>query len=148
MPASMYPDAGLDFLLGQWPKGSTQNTTSYLGLHTSQTATTVITHAQNGTNVTGTSYTSYAAQALAAATWGAAAEYSTDQGRQSTYPQVTFPTVGATGATINGWFIKSANAALDANNLIVESTFSDEAAVLLATNDVIKVAPTLAYKHA
>jgi hypothetical protein len=78
-------------------------TTVDLRLFTSQTASTVITHTQTASNITETTYTSYASQALATATWGAQSEYSTTLGRQTTYPQVTFPTVGATGATINGF---------------------------------------------
>lgn len=141
--AQIFPDIGLDILLGQYPKGATQVTTSYLGLFTSQTASTVITSAQTGVNITETSYTSYARQALAAATWGAAGAIT--GGRGSTYPQVTFPTVGATGATINGFFILNANVAPSATNVVAQANFDDVTAVVLATNDIIKVTPTLGY---
>jgi hypothetical protein len=145
--AAIFPDTGLDIVLGQFPKDATRLTTTYLGLFTSQTASTVITHAQTGTNVTETAYTSYARQALATATWGAQAEYQTTLGRITTYPQVTFPTVGATGATINGFFILSTNAAPGAANLIAQANFDDVTAVVLATNDVIKVTPSVALLH-
>jgi hypothetical protein len=145
--AAIFPDTGLDIFLGQFPKDATRLTTTYLGLFTSQTASTVITHAQTGTNVTETSYTSYARQALATATWGAQAEYQTTLGRITTYPQITFPTVGATGATINGFCILSTNAAPGAANLIAQANFDDVTAVVLATNDIIKVTPSLALLH-
>lgn len=145
--AAIFPDTGLDNFLGQFPKDVTRITTTYLGLFTSQTASTVITHTQTGSNITETSYTSYARQALATATWGALAEYSTTLGRQTTYPQVTFPTVGATGATINGFTIVTTNAAPGATNLVCQANFDDVTAVVLATNDVIKVTPTIALLH-
>ena len=145
--AFMFSDAGLDFLLGQYPKGATQVTTTYLELFTSQTASTVIAHDANTNTITETSYTSYARQAMAAATWGAASEYSTTLGRQTIYPQITFPTVGASGATINGFMIASTNAAPTSSNIVCQANFDDMTAVVLATNDVIKVTPTLVLLH-
>lgn len=142
--AQMCPDEGLDIILGQFP-GSTVKYTSplNLALFTSQTATTVITHAQTFANITETVYTSYARQTLAAATWGAIAERPTNLGRQQTYPQVTFPTVGATGATINGFYITNNGHTV----VIGQANFDDGLAVVLATNDIIKVTPTFAYLH-
>lgn len=141
--AAIFPDEGLDVVLGQWPKNATRETTSNLCLFTSQTASTVITHAQTVANITETTYTSYARQSLATATWGAQAEFPTNAGRQTTYPQVTFPTVGATGATINGFFLtEGAN-----TKCIAQANFSDTTAVVLATNDVIKVTATVAFLH-
>ena len=122
-------------------------TTTYLELFTSQTASTVIAHDANTTTITETAYTSYARQALAAATWGAASEYTSTLGRQTVYPQVTFPTVGASGATINGFMIANTNAAPTASNIVCQANFDDTTAVVLATNDVIKVTPTLVLLH-
>jgi hypothetical protein len=142
--AQMMPDEGLDIILGQFPM-STAKYTSPLNcaLFTSQTASTVITHAQAFANITETTYTSYARQTLAAATWGAIAERPTNLGRQTTYPQVTYPTVGATGATINGFYITN-----NAHTVAIgQANFDDGLAVVLATNDIIKVTPTLAYLH-
>jgi hypothetical protein len=142
--ATMMPDEGLDIVLGQFPLNTAKYTSPLnLCLFTSQTATTVITHAQTFSSITETTYTSYARQSLAAATWGAIAEKPSNLGRQSTYPQVTFPTVGASGATINGFFITdNANA-----KCIGQANFDDLTADVLATNDVIKVTPTLALLH-
>lgn len=142
--AQMLPDEGLDIILGQFPKDTAKYTSPLnLCLFTSQTATTVITHAQAFANITETVYTNYVRQSLAAATWGAIAERPTNLGRQTTYPQVTFPTCGATGATINGFYVTN-----NAHTIAVgQANFDDGLAVVLALNDIIKVTPTLAYLH-
>ena len=143
--AQMCPDEGLDLWLGQFPLNTAKYTSPLnLCLFTSQTASTVITHAQTFANVTETTYTSYARQSLAAATWGALAERPTNLGRQTTYPQVTFPTVGASGATINGFHITN-----NGNTVLFpgQANFDDVTAVPLLTNDVIKVTPTIALLH-
>jgi hypothetical protein len=142
--AQMMPDEGLDIVVGQIPGSTVKYTTPLnLALFTSQTASTVITHAQTFANITETTYTSYARQSLAAATWGAVAERPTNLGRQTTYPQVTFPTVGATGATINGFYITNNGHTV----CLGQANFDDVTAVVLLTNDVIKVTPTWAYLH-
>src|SRR3954469_6398659 len=140
----MCPDEGLDLWLGQFPLSTAKYTSPLnLALFTSQTASTVITHAQTIANINEAAFTNYARQSLAAATWGALAERPTNLGRQSTYPQVTFPTVGASGATINGLFITNG-----ANTKVIgQANFDDGAAVPLNTNDVIKVTPTIALLH-
>jgi hypothetical protein len=141
--AAIFPDEGIDVVMGQWPHNTTRETTSNLCLFTSQTASTVITHTQAFANITETTYTSYARQSMATATWGAQSEYSSTLGRQSIYPQVTFPTVGASGATINGFFItEGAN-----TKCICQANFSDTTAVVLATNDILKVTATVAWLH-
>ena len=139
--AEIFPDEGLDIVLGQFPKDATRLSTTYLCLFTSQTATTVITSGQTLANITETTYTSYARQALAAATWGA--QGAGTGGRKSTYPQVTFPTVGASGATINGFFIGDATPPVKA---ICQANFDDGLAVVLATNDIIRVTPAMTYQ--
>ena len=61
--AAMCPDEGLDFILGQFPFNTAKYTSPLnLALFTSQTASTVITHAQTFANITETTYTSYARQ--------------------------------------------------------------------------------------
>lgn len=145
--ASMFPDVGLDIVLGQFPKNATRLTSVFLGLFTSQTASTVITHAQTGSNITESVYTNYAQQTLATATWGAQAEYSTTLGRLTTYPQVTFPTVGATGSAINGFFILSTNAAPGATNIICQANHDDVTTTTVALNDIYKITVTVVYLH-
>lgn len=138
--AEILPDEGLDVILGQFPGGATRLSTLYLGLFTSQTATTVITSGQTMANITETTYTNYARQALAAATWGVPGAGT--GGRKVTYPQVTFPTVGTTGATINGFFVSDSPTG---GKCIGQANFDDGLAVVLATNDVIKVTPSLTF---
>lgn len=142
--AQILPDEGLDIILGQFPLATAKYTTPLkLALFTSQTATTVITHTQTISNITETAFTNYARQDLAAATWGSIAERPTNLGRQVTYPQITYPTVGASGATINGFYIGNNGF----TNVIGQANFDDGLAVVLSTNDVIKVTPTFAYLH-
>lgn len=142
--AQIFPDEGLDVVLGQAPADATRLTNIYLCLFTSQTASTVITHAQTLANITETTYTNYARQALVNSGWGAAAEIPTNLGRQRTFSQITFPTVGASGATINGAFLGDATPPVKA---IAQANFDDVTAVVLLTNDVIKVTPSYGYLH-
>lgn len=144
--AQIFPDEGLDVFLGQFPKNDTRITTCYLCLFTSQTASTVITHAQAMANITESAFTNYARQALATATWGALGEYSSTLGRVTTYPQVTFPTVGASGSTINGFFISDI-LSTSGDKCVAQANFDDVTAVPLLLNDVIKVTPSVALLH-
>jgi len=142
--AAIFPDEGLDYVLGIWPKATAAYTSPMkLRLFTSQSASTVIAHNQALADITETAYTSYAPQNLAAATWGALAERPTNAGRQTTYPQVTFPTVGATGSTINGFYVTDNGTTL----AVAQANFDDLTAVPLQANDVIKVTPTVALLH-
>jgi hypothetical protein len=142
--AQIAVDEGLDLVLGQFPQSAAKYTSPLqLCLFTSQTATTVQAHNGNIAGLTEAAFTNYARQTLAAATWGAIAERPTNLGRQTTYPQVTFPTVGATGATINGFYVTNNGYTI----LIGQANFDDGLAVVLATNDVIKVTPTWSFLH-
>lgn len=146
--AEIFPDEGLDLVLGQFPKNTTRITALELCLFTSQTASTVITSAQTIANITETTYSSYARQALATATWGAAAAGT--GGRKTTYSQITFPTVGVTGATINGFFVgwdTGAGGTATPTICVGQANFDDVTAVVLATNDVIKVTPTIQFNN-
>jgi hypothetical protein len=146
--AEIFPDEGLNIVLGQFPKNDTRITVLSLCLFTSQTASTVITSGQTIANVTETVYTSYARQSLATATWGA--QGAGTGGRLSTYPQVTFPTVGTTGATINGFFLgwdTGAGGTATPTKCVAQANFDDVTAVTLATGDIIKVTPTVQYNN-
>ena len=138
--AEIYPDEGLDAILSIYPKGGTYTAPLQLKLFKSQTATTVITSGQTIGNITETTYTSYAQQALASATWGAVGAGS--GGRKSTYPQVTFPTCGATGDTINGFYVTDNGV----TKCICQANFDDGLAVVLALNDIIKVTPAQTFQ--
>lgn len=139
--AEIFPDEGLDAILTIYPKGGAYTSPLNLALFTSQTATTVITSGQTFANITETAYTSYARQSLAAATWGAVGAGT--GGRKTTYPQVTFPTCGATGSTINGFYITNNGHTV----CICQANFDDGLAVVLAQNDIIKVTPAITYQN-
>lgn len=145
--AEIFPDEGLDMSLGQTPKNDTRITTFSLCLFTSQTASTVITSGQTISNITETTYTSYARQALATATWGAAAAGT--GGRKTTYSQITFPTMGS-AATLNGFFFgwdTGAGGTTAPTKCLGQANFDDVTAIAGQINDVVKVTPTIQFNN-
>ena len=144
--AEIFVDEGLDKIMGIFPKNGTNVATLYIGLFTSQTATTVPARTATGgaspsgwTEATGTSY---ARQSIAAASWGAAA--TNGSGRRTSAAQVTFPTVGAGGwGTVNGFFIATNSASGSGDTIIYFANFDDSTAVTLNAADVIKVTPSM-----
>ncbi len=131
--ANIYPDEGLDAILGVFPKGGTTYTTLYLGLFTSQTATTVPGRAATGWTEAGG--TNYARQAIAAADWSSPATDST--GRKVTASQVTFPAAGSGGwGTVNGFFLATDPTA---GAVIYFANFDDETAITIHAGDILKI---------
>lgn len=150
--AEYTPDEGLDIMLGQFPKNDTRITTLSLCLFTSQTGTTVMTGTQTVSSITETTYTSYARQGLATASWaGQGASTVAGDGRKIAYTsQITFPTVGATGATINGSFMgwdTGAGGTATPTKCVAQANFDDGLAITVVTNDVVKVTPSLQINH-
>jgi hypothetical protein len=144
--AEIVPDEGLDYILAIFPKNGSNLATSFLGLFTSQTASTVPAASAvlaTPTGVTEAAYTGYARQSIAAASWGTigAKTMWTQSGRGTTAGQVSFPAATAAYATaINGFFLASASTAGIA---LFYSNFDDTTAVAsLAIGDIIKVTPT------
>jgi hypothetical protein len=144
--AEIVPDEGLDYILSIFPKNGSNIATTYLGLFTSQTASTVPASTMvlaTPTGITEAAYTGYARQSIAAAAWGATGAKTmwSQTGRGSTAGQVSFPAATAAYATaINGFFLATASAA---GTCLFASNFDDTTAVAsLAVNDVIKVTPT------
>ena len=140
--AEIFPDEGLDLILGQFPKNATRLTQLGLNLFSSQSASTVMTSGQTLSSVTESVWTNYVAQTLATATWGSQAAGS--GGRKTTYPQVTFPTCGATGGTVNGFYI--ADDPTD-TKVVCQANFDDTTAVVLASGDIIKVTPFIQFNN-
>jgi len=148
--AESFSAEGLDLLLGIFPRGGTNLTTSYLGLFTSQTASTVPAATAVLSTYTGVAEVTigtwgYARQSIAAASWGAqaAGAGAAAGGRQSTAGQVTYPAAtGAYATAINGFFLT--NAAAHASEIgIFYANFDDVTAIAsLALGDIIKVTPT------
>jgi hypothetical protein len=145
--AEIFPDEGLDLVLGQWPKNTTRITAHSLCLFTSQTASTTITSGQTVSAITETTYTSYARQSLATATWGAAAAGT--GGRKTTYSQITFPTLGS-AATLNGIFIgwdTGAGGVATPTICVGQANFDDVTAIAGQINDIVKVTPTVQFNN-
>lgn len=144
--AEIYTDEGIDTIHGVFPKNGTNFANLYMGLFTSQTASTVPGRDATGgaapsgwTEATGTDY---ARQAIAAASWGAPA--TNGNGRRITAGQVTFPAAGAGGwGTVNGYFLATTSASGASDKIICFCNFDDTTAVTLNEFDVIRVTPSL-----
>lgn len=147
--AEIFPDEGLDYLLGLVPKGGTTPTTLYLGLFTSQTASTVPANTavlSTPAGITEAAYTGYARVAVASTDWGSISTqtvWSQTGARGVTAAQKSFPAATAAYATaINGFFLASASTA---GVCVFASNFSDTTAIAsMAIGDVIKVTATFA----
>jgi hypothetical protein len=145
--AEIFTDEGLDYALGVLFKAGTVDTTLYIGLFTSQTASTVPARTATGgaspSGWTEAAYTSYARVAISTGGWGAAS--TNGSGRKIAGAQATFPTVGASGATVNGYFIATNSASGAGDTTICFANFDSAIARVLVTNDVIKVTPSVQF---
>lgn len=144
--ASMYPDEGVDKLMGVVPKNGTNIATLYIGLFTSQTPSTVPARTATGgaspSGWTEVSGTSYARQSIAAASWGSPS--TSGSGRKISAAQVTFPTAGAGGWTAaNGFFVATNSASGSGDTVLYFCNFDDATAVTLLSGDVIQVTPSM-----
>lgn len=143
--AEIYPNEGLDYMLGVVFDAATQDTTFFVGLFTSQTPTTVPAATATGgaapagwTEMTASSGT-YARQAISAGAWGAPA--TNGAGRRITGPAVTFTGfVGAAAA--NGFFVATNNASGAGDTIIYFSNFdSGVSRTFAALADSLQVTP-------
>src|SRR5882757_174878 len=144
--AEIFPNEGLDYILGVIPKAGTTPTTLYLGLFTSQTASTVLTQTQTlAANITEAAFSGYTRVAVASTDWGSAGDQTiwTQTVRGVVASQKSFPACTGTSATaINGFFISSTSVR-SAGICIWASNFSDSTAIAsLALGDIVKVTPT------
>lgn len=145
--AEIFTDEGLDQILGVAFDGATQDTTFFVGLFTSQTATTVPARTATGgaspsgwTEMVASSGT-YARQAITAGAWGSPA--TNGSGRRITSEQETFTGfVGAAAA--NGFFIAT-NLASGAGDIIIcfANFDSGVARTFGATNDQLLLTPSV-----
>ena len=146
--AEIFVDEGLDKLLSIFPKNGSNLSTLYIGLFTSQTASTVPGRdATGGTSPGGwteAAGTGYARQAISAASWGA--NSTSGSGRKTAAGQMTFPTVGSGGwGTANGFFLATHSSSQSGDTLIFFANFDDTTAVTLNENDVIKITPSMQF---
>jgi hypothetical protein len=146
--AEICPDEGLDYLISVILKNAGSPANLYLGLFTSQTASTV--PAANAVLATATgvaeaAYTSYARVAVPVADWGATGAKTiwSQATRGATAAQKSFPAAGATYATaINGFFLATTSGT-GTGIAVYYSNFDDTTAIAsLALGDIIRVTPT------
>lgn len=139
------PIEGRDYMLGVVLKGSTQLANHYLGLFTSQTATTCPAETavlSTATGVTESAHSGYARVAVPSSDWGAAANATiwTQAVRALTAAQKPFAAATAGSVTaINGFFIATA---LAGGVALYYSNFDDSTAIpSLDLGSIIKVTP-------
>lgn len=138
--ASIYPDEAIDLIHGIFPKNGVNFSTLYIGLFTSQTATTVPDRsATGGSGWTEATGTGYARQSIASSDWGTQA--TEGDGRKTTANQVTFPAAGSGGwGTVNGFFIATESTG---GSIIYFANFDDETAVTINAGDIIRITPSM-----
>ena len=146
MANEITPDEGLDYLLGLAFKGATQPANYYMGLFTSQTASTTPASTMvlaTPSGITEATYTGYARVAIAQGDWGTAGAVTiwTQPTRAIAAAQKSFPAATAANlsAPVNGFFIATASTA---GVCLLAANFDDTTAVAsLAIGDIIKVTP-------
>jgi len=146
--AEIIPDEGLDYKLGVLYKGGTVDTTLYLGLFTSQTATTVPARtATGGASPTGwtemtASSGSYARIALATGDWGAPS--TNGSGRKIALTAAKTFTGFVSAAAANGYFIATNAASGAGDTILAFANFDSGTARSLATvSDQLQVTPSM-----
>lgn len=146
--AEIIPDEGLDYMLGVLFKGGTQDTTLFLGLFTSQTASTVPARtATGGASPSGwtemaAASGSYARIALATSDWGAAA--TNGSGRRITLSAAKSFTGFVGAAAANGFFIATNSASGAGDTILAFANFDSGAArTFSSTSDVLNLTPRM-----
>ena len=146
--SSMIPDEGLDEIIETFLKNGGSPTSLYIGLFTSQTASTVPDRDATGdaapSGFTEASGTSYARQAIAAASWGANAD--NGNGRKTIARLVPFTAAGSGGwGTANGFFLATMVSSQAGDKLVYFANFDDLTASPINENDVIKITPAMQF---
>ncbi len=138
--AEIFPNEGLDLIYGGFPKGGTGPANTWLGLFTASTVGTSAAVIASWSEVSNAG--AYVRQTISSASWGTVG--TTQSGRGSAAAQVTFATATAVWGTVTGFFIAS-SATNAAGTVYFGANFDDTTAVVVNTNDVIKVTPTWVY---
>lgn len=142
--AEIFPDEGLDYLLGIAFKAGTVDTTLFMGLFTSQTASTCPARTATGgaspagwTEMTASSG-SYARIAVATGDWGAAG--TNGNGRRIALSAAKQFTGMVGAAAANGFFLATASASGAGDTVIYFSNFdSGVARTLAAVGDQLNI---------
>ena len=150
--SEIFPNEGLDVVLGVFPKGGAAPDPLYVGLFTGPDGTSVpaaaATRAAMGSGFAEVAYTGYALQPIAASAWGAAGDKTvwSQATRGVDGPQVSFPAATAAYNPANpiaGFFLVTA---ASGGYVIYYSNFDDTSTIAsLSIGDVIKVTPTLGF---
>jgi len=135
--AEIFPDEGLDYLLGVAFKATTVDTTLFMGLFTSQTATTAPARSATGgaspsgwTEMTASSG-SYARIAVATGDWGAAA--TNGNGRRISLSAAKQFTGFVGAAAANGFFLATNSASGAGDTMVYFSNFDSGVARTMAS---------------
>lgn len=142
--AEIIPDEGLDYMLGVLFKAGTVDTTLFLGLFTSQTASTVPARGATGgaspsgwTEMTAASG-SYARIAIATGDWGSAA--TNGSGRRVALSSAKQFTGFVGAAAANGFFIATNSASGSGDTVLGFSNFdSGVARTMASTSDTLDI---------
>jgi hypothetical protein len=142
--ATIFPDEGLDHIMGIFPKNGTNDANLYIGLFTGLTGSTVPARGATGgatpagwTEVTGSAYSR---QTIASASWGAQA--TNGSGRKSTAGQVTFTSSG-TWSAADGFFIATKTSSQASDVMIYFTNFDSGLIRSLVNGDTLKITPTI-----
>jgi hypothetical protein len=145
--AEIFVDEGIDKIMGIFPKNGSGVATLYLGLFTSQTASTVPARGATGgaapAGWTEAAGSGYARQSIAAGSWGAPS--TNGNGRKITAGEVTFATVGAgvNWGTANGFFIATHVSSQAGDTIIYFANFDAGLARSLVEGVTEKVTPSM-----
>ena len=141
--AEIFPNEGLDLIYAGYPKGATGPANTWLALFTAFTASTVGTSAAVVASLTEVAAAgAYTRQTISSASWGTVG--TTQSGRGSAAAQVTYATATAVWGTVNGFAVAN-SLTQGAGNIWFMANFDDTTAVVVNTNDVIKVTPSWIY---
>lgn len=148
--AETFTDEGLDYMMGALFKSGTVDTTLFIGLFTSQTASTVPARTATGgaspsgwTEMTASSGT-YARIAIATGDWGAAA--TNGSGRRIALSAAKQFTGMVGAAAANGFFIATNSASGAGDTTIFFSNFDSGVARTLATvSDELNITPRVQF---
>lgn len=139
MNAEVAPDEGLDVVLGIFPKGGSNLSTTYLCLFTTFTATTVGATSSVADNYTEPTDSAYVRVAIPSTDWGSAAAGT--GGRKVTCAQKSMPAAnGNYGSAVNGYWL--ANQSSSTGDKCLGAANFDEGAATPQAGDVLRVTPT------
>ena len=147
--SEIFVDQGLDAILTVFPKNGSNYAFLFLGLFVSQSATTVPARTVTDGSSPSTGWsevtgTAYGRQGVPAGSWGTPS--TNGNGRKiTTTGTVTMPTAGNAWGTVNGFFLATASGSLAGSQLVYFANFDDGLSIIVGTNDVIKVTPSVQY---